>query len=276
MPRAMSQSARLFVIAVCAAVLAACAAPGAGDDTAAVNVPLPPLHEAAKSGNVAEIKTLIKDGADVNARGRIGKDGKDMQWTPLHEAAFENHQLAVKALIEAGADVNAKSNHQLTPLHLAAHKGDVIVSILIKTGADIHAKAAGGYTPLHVAALVNAKAVTVLIQHGANVNARNKNDETPLFGADTSAVTALVEAGADINARGGVDEDGKKQHWTPLHQAANFGLIISRVTILIELGADVNAKDNKNRTPLDLAKAKRNNDDVIDALLKAGAVERKK
>ena len=41
MPRAIFQSARLCVIAVCVAVVTACAAPG--DDTVAANVPLSPL-----------------------------------------------------------------------------------------------------------------------------------------------------------------------------------------------------------------------------------------
>ena len=88
MPRAVPQSARLFVIAVCAAVLAACAAPGGGDDTAAVNVPLTPLlaemsplHEAAKSGDSAEVEARIKAGDDINARA-----GK-WRYTPLHWAA---------------------------------------------------------------------------------------------------------------------------------------------------------------------------------------------
>ena len=43
MPRAIPQSARLFVIAVCAAP---------GDDTAAINVPLSPLVAVGGAGAV--------------------------------------------------------------------------------------------------------------------------------------------------------------------------------------------------------------------------------
>ena len=73
MPRATPQHLLLFVIAACAAVLTACAAPGV--NTAAVNVPLTPLlpelsplHEAAKSGDSAEVEARIKAGDDINAR----------------------------------------------------------------------------------------------------------------------------------------------------------------------------------------------------------------
>ena len=50
MPRAILQSARLFAVAVCAAVVTACAAPG--DDTAAINVPLSPLVAVGGAGAV--------------------------------------------------------------------------------------------------------------------------------------------------------------------------------------------------------------------------------
>ena len=50
MPRAVPQSARLFAIAVCAAVVTVCAAPGG--DTAAVNVPLSPLVAVGGAGAV--------------------------------------------------------------------------------------------------------------------------------------------------------------------------------------------------------------------------------
>ena len=154
MPRAIPQSARLFVIAVCAAVLAACAAPGAGDDTAAVNVPLTPLlaemsplHLAAKSGDCEEVVARIEAGDDVNARAG------EWRYTPLHWAAeAEYGGCATHFLIEAGAYVNTQGKDGLTPLHLAARKGDwVAVSILISTGARINAQNHKKQTPLDLA-----------------------------------------------------------------------------------------------------------------------------
>ena len=155
MPRAISQSVRLFVIAVCAAVLAACAAPGGGDDTVAVNVPLSPLlaemsplHLTAKSGDCEEVVARIEAGDDVNARAG------EWRYTPLHWAAeAEKGGCATSFLIEAGANVNTQGKDDLTPLHLAARKGDwVAVSILVHVGgARINAKDNKNQTPLDLA-----------------------------------------------------------------------------------------------------------------------------
>ena len=40
-----------------------------------------PLHKAAFAGDIAAIKALLADGANVNAKNEDG-------WTPLHDAAF--------------------------------------------------------------------------------------------------------------------------------------------------------------------------------------------
>ena len=171
MPRAISQSARLFVIAVCAAVLAACAAPGGGDDTAAVNVPLmpllaelSPLHLAAKSGDSTEVKARIKAGDDINARA-----GK-WRYTPLHWAAETEHGYMIHILIEAGANVNIQGKDDLTPLHLAARKGYWVgVSILVHLGgARINAKDNKNRTPLDLAkANGHNDVVDLLLKAGA-------------------------------------------------------------------------------------------------------------
>ena len=43
------------------------------------------IHDAAEEGNVEAVKQAIADGADVNAKGDIGR-------TPLHWAANEGHK----------------------------------------------------------------------------------------------------------------------------------------------------------------------------------------
>ena len=48
------------------------------------------LHGAALTGNAAEIRRLIAQGADIEARDQFRR-------TPLHVAAYKSHEGAVKA-----------------------------------------------------------------------------------------------------------------------------------------------------------------------------------
>src|ERR1044072_9164034 len=59
------------------------------------------LYEAARKGDVAEVKAVLDKGADVNAKFRYGA-------TALFKAAERGHTEVVKLLIERGADVTVK------------------------------------------------------------------------------------------------------------------------------------------------------------------------
>jgi len=104
------------------------------------------LYKAARSGNVKEVKRLLKDGADPDAADAHGL-------TPLHLAAYWGETEIVKLLIDAGADVNAQNKGKgWTPLHSAAVSGGMrsrkeIIDMLHDAGAKDSAKDKHGWTP---------------------------------------------------------------------------------------------------------------------------------
>nr|7TBO_A Chain A, D12 LOV2-DARPin fusion [synthetic construct]7TBO_B Chain B, D12 LOV2-DARPin fusion [synthetic construct] len=132
------------------------------------------LLEAAKKGQIEEVRRLLELGADAN-----GADGTGT--TPLHLAAYSGHLEIVEVLLKHGADVDASDVFGYTPLHLAAYWGHLeIVEVLLKNGADVNAMDSDGMTPLHLAAKWGyLEIVEVLLKHGADVNAQDKFGKTP-------------------------------------------------------------------------------------------------
>jgi ankyrin repeat protein len=99
------------------------------------------LHDAAKEGDLAKVKSLITEGSDVNIADENGT-------TPLHFAADRGHIDVVELLISKGADVNAETKRGFTPLHGAARTGDKdLVELLISKGANVNANKFR-YTPI--------------------------------------------------------------------------------------------------------------------------------
>lgn len=78
----------------------------------------------------------------------------DQGQTRLYLAAREGNTAAVKKLLRAGADPDIADARGLTPLHQAAYWGESdIVGLLLKSGASPNADNGKGWTPLHSAAM---------------------------------------------------------------------------------------------------------------------------
>ncbi len=108
------------------------------------------LPEAAALGDTDAIrKILARDPLSIGVRSSDG-------WTALHLAAFMGHADAARALLDQGADIeavslNSTANH---PLHaaIAGKATPEVIELLITKGADVNAKGEAGITPLHLAA----------------------------------------------------------------------------------------------------------------------------
>jgi ankyrin repeat protein len=134
--------------------------------------------EAAALGEVAALRTAIEN--DDDARVLRSSDG----WTPLHLAAFFGRDDAVALLIDHAAPLDAHSTNATrnTPLHaaLAGATKASVVRRLILAGADVEARGAHGITPLHLAASRGDGALCeLLIARGADPQAAMDDGSTP-------------------------------------------------------------------------------------------------
>ena len=88
------------------------------------------LMSAASAGHTKVIRTLLDNGADVNALTTYGE-------TALMLAAMRGHTETARVLLINGADVNARDEKGRTALMYAEHLGHTdIVKLLKQTGFE--------------------------------------------------------------------------------------------------------------------------------------------
>ncbi|MCH2475286.1 MAG: ankyrin repeat domain-containing protein [Gemmatimonadetes bacterium] len=165
-----------------------------------------------------------------------GSTGPD---TPVADAAQRRDIAVVRQLLRQGADVNAAQGDGMTALHWAVRHGDIELGrTIIYAGGDVHAGTRiGRYTPLHMAARAgDVGFVTLLLEANADPNGMTTNSgATPLHLAaasgDPSVLTELIQAGATV--------DVKESAWgqTPLIFAAANNRV-EAIRVLLSSGAD--------------------------------------
>lgn len=196
----------------------------------------PPLHTAVNQGNLAEVRRLLEERVDVNARAALGKTPLFFALSP-HRACLagpcqiasglsDDYRVIVALLIEHGANVNEKNDSGGTALMSAAACNAVdIAELLIDNGADMDIRE-HQYTALEMAAYRGPDVAILMVRRGANVNAQDPYTKT-----------------------------------SPLHTAASCGYR-ELVEELLRHGANPNVKDQWGSTPLERAK----DPSVIDAI----------
>ncbi|KAH8863468.1 Ankyrin-3 [Schistosoma japonicum] len=223
---------------------------------------MPALHIAARKDDANAVSLLLNNAeVNVNHQSQPG-------FTPLHIAAHYGNVTVARVLIERGADVNFQAKNNITPLHVAAKWGrGGMVQLLLNSNALVDCRTRDGLTPLHCAARSgHAELASLLMGAGANPSAKTRNGLTPLHmaaqGNNEEVARVLILRGASVADRTG-------DSLTPLHVAAHCGNAeVARV--LLDNGCDVNACALNGFTPLHIA-CKKQKIRVIELLLQYGA-----
>jgi ankyrin repeat protein len=275
-----------------------------------------PLHCAADAGNRDSAALLLDNGASVNARDSAG-------CTPLYVALLEGHEEAADLLLARGAKVDgfcacmmgrvqtvkqalrvsgdfieARAYREMTPLHMAAMRGQLeVCTVLLEWGAPISSIALHNRTPVELAArdghwkvciylldagededpdghiALRAAAIAVLGNHAARLPAilegRRVTAVDDLFRIAVQDALERAETAATLRALAGCVNLGALRYDGGrglLHEASTP----QEMRFYVADGADVDLQDDEGRTPLHCA-ASDGRADMAKLLLESGA-----
>jgi len=168
---------------------------------------------------------------------------EDSDFTTLHLAVMGILHVDLAKMLQDPTyigDINAKALNGLTPLHLAALRGDPhAAQLLARAGANLESPTSKGSVPLFLAARYgHLEVVHALTGAGANPSATDTTGMQPIHGAavadqnSTSIISLLLQHGVDLASR---DEEG----YTALTFALGRGAD-NTVCFLLERGAEPN------------------------------------
>ncbi|XP_024913758.1 ankyrin-3 isoform X5 [Cynoglossus semilaevis] len=232
-------------------------------------VRLPALHIAARKDDTKAAALLLQSdhNADVESKMMVNRT-TESGFTPLHIAAHYGNINVATLLLNRGAAVDFKARNDITPLHVASKRGNSnMVRLLLERGAKIDARTKDGLTPLHCGARSgHEQVVEMLLNRGAPILSKTKNGLSPLHmatqGDHLNCVQLLLHHDVPV-------DDVTNDYLTALHVAAHCGHY-KVAKVIVDKKANPNAKALNGFTPLHIA-CKKNRVKVMELLLKHGA-----
>lgn len=146
------------------------------------------LLDAVIMRDIAQVRELLNQGADVNAKGN------EHEQTPLILAAKFAGADMMRLLLEAGAGVDARDAWGRTALFYAPITSEGF-GVLLRAGADVHARDEEGNTILMRSVSESASLAEVegLLRLGVDPGARDIGGETALDMAESLGLVKMVE-----------------------------------------------------------------------------------
>ncbi|XP_058552383.1 ankyrin-3 isoform X12 [Neofelis nebulosa] len=232
-------------------------------------VRLPALHIAARKDDTKAAALLLQNdnNADVESKMVVNRT-TESGFTPLHIAAHYGNINVATLLLNRAAAVDFTARNDITPLHVASKRGNAnMVKLLLDRGAKIDAKTRDGLTPLHCGARSgHEQVVEMLLDRAAPILSKTKNGLSPLHmatqGDHLNCVQLLLQHNVPV-------DDVTNDYLTALHVAAHCGHY-KVAKVLLDKKANPNAKALNGFTPLHIA-CKKNRIKVMELLLKHGA-----
>ncbi len=247
-----------------------------------------PIHAAARSGNVMELRRLIEHGADANVLNASGE-------SPLHCAVHHGRKYAMEFLLQCGANPNLADPQDIAPLHWAVYwRRPALVKPLLEHGAKPDARDKNGSTPLHWLQMGNKSAIEILkllLDHGADPNAKDQygySRVSTILQVIPNSLPLLAKKGVEITLDLAIDvgdatmvrkllaksprlakqEDDLGN--SPLLDAILYNRL-ECIDILVKSGAPVNKQSTSGHTPLTYA-ATQGSATAVRLLLSLGAL----
>lgn len=196
------------------------------------------LHKAAGSGDLATVKKLIENGADIySVDSRMG-------YSVLHKAVYSGNPEVVRYLIAKGALIDLQNpGNGDTPLLDALYfkkkkRGKEMIDTLLRAGANLSVRSRAGFTPLEAAKVLKDAEAAKQIEDemGRRFTPKGTALMTAVKAKDLRSVQkCLLDSKTPVNE---VDLDG----FTPLLWAAREGMK-EIAELLLSHGADPNHLD---------------------------------